>query len=120
GPELAGQASPETLRFPQGKRAGATLTLTVASAHALAIQHREPAIIERVNRHFGYAAVARVALRQGRPVPVQTRETPEAKPTNVPDEDRRQLREITDDDLRGSLEALAARVAATTGPPKIS
>ena len=41
------------------------LTLVVEGAHAPMMQHVAPAIIERVNRFFGYPAVERVAFRQG-------------------------------------------------------
>src|SRR3546814_19850427 len=67
GPAYARVSSPESLRFPQGKRSGGTLRLSVSGAHALTLQHVEPQIIERVNRFFRYAAVSRISLQQGRP-----------------------------------------------------
>src|SRR5205823_482287 len=48
------------------------LTLTVRGAHAPMMQHIAPEIVEWVNRFFGYAAVARLQIRQGdiaKPVP---------------------------------------------------
>src|SRR5690348_10002852 len=65
GARYAGVSAPESIRFPQGKRANGTLTLTVAGAHAPMMQHVLPEIVERVNRFFGYPAVERVAIRQG-------------------------------------------------------
>ena len=39
-----------------------TLTLTVKGAHAVVMQHILPEITERVNRFFGYPAVARIVI----------------------------------------------------------
>jgi len=36
----------------------------VLGVRALEAQHREPAIIERVNAHYGYRAIARIRLSQ--------------------------------------------------------
>ena len=60
-------SSPESIRFPAGKKAGGALTLLVEGAHAPLIQHLTPMIIERVNRFFGYAAINRIVFRQGKP-----------------------------------------------------
>ena len=57
--------SPESIRFPPGKKSGGVLTLVVEGAHAPMMQHVAPAIVERVNRFFGYPAVERIAFRQG-------------------------------------------------------
>lgn len=68
GADLAAICLPESLAFPRGKRDGATLRLLAAPARALELQHALPQLIERVNAHFGWAAVLRVAIRQG-PLP---------------------------------------------------
>ena len=65
GPRYADVSAPESIRFPHGKRADGVLTLVVDGAHAAMMQHVAPAIVERVNRFFGYHAVARVVIRQG-------------------------------------------------------
>src|SRR3546814_17277633 len=65
GARYAGVSAPESLRFPHGERSGGTLTLVVRGAHAAMMQHITPEIVERVNRFFGYGAVARVTIRQG-------------------------------------------------------
>ena len=62
GERYAAVSSPESIRFPPARRAGGVLTLVVEGAHAPMMQHVAPAIIERVNRFFGYPAVERVAL----------------------------------------------------------
>lgn len=72
GDDLAGACLPESLAFPRGRRDGATLKLLAAPGRALEIQHALPQLIERVNAHFGWAAVSRVAMRQG-PLPARPR-----------------------------------------------
>lgn len=119
GERYAKASLPESIRFPAGKKAGGALTLLVDGAHAPLIQHLSPLIIERVNRFFGYAAVNRIIFRQGkRSVPEPKRERPELRP--VPKELGDGLREIADPELRACLESLAARIAATSGPPSLS
>src|SRR3954470_14568983 len=65
GDRYASVSSPESIRFPPGKRSEGVLNLVVEGAHAPMMQHVAPVIIERVNRFFGYQAVERVAFRQG-------------------------------------------------------
>ena len=65
GTRYAGVSAPESISFPQGERADGTLNLVVRGAHATMMQHIAPEIIERVNRFFGYGAIARVQIRQG-------------------------------------------------------
>ncbi len=68
GPEFARFCLPVKLSFPPGQRRGGTLTIQVDGPFALHLSHVQAQVIERVNRFFGYAAVERLALRQG-PVP---------------------------------------------------
>ena len=118
GERYAGVSAPESIRFPPGKRSDGVLTLVVEGAHAPMIQHVAPVIVERVNRFFGYAAVARATFRQGvvqlekakpRPAPPSLRPIP----TDIGDS----LRAIADPELRTVLEALAQGVAASEGLP---
>jgi hypothetical protein len=116
GQRYAGVSAPESIRFPQGKRSDGTLSLTVASAHAPMMQHVLPEIVERVNRFFGYAAVARVVIRQGvvakaAPKPA----APELKP--VPVELGDSLRAVGDPELRAVLESLARGIATSESLP---
>src|SRR5678815_2280141 len=67
GERYAKVSSPESIRFPTGKKSGGVLTLLVEGAHSPLLQHLSPLIIERVNRFFGYEAVNRVVFRQGKP-----------------------------------------------------
>lgn len=120
GPELARITNPESIRFPQGKRSGGTLTLAVSGARAPLVQHAEPNILEKVNRFFGYGAVSRVAIRQG--CREETLEKPTARPISTGERahgSEPELKAIADDSLRASLEALAAQIPLTKGPPKI-
>ncbi|MEO5492440.1 MAG: DUF721 domain-containing protein [Sphingomonas sp.] len=118
GPKYAGVSSPESIRFPPGKKAEGVLTVTVKGAHASMMQHIAPEIVERVNRFFGYTAVERLTLRQGNVAPRPSRVAPPSlKPIEPPAALGAGLRAIADPELRAVLAALAAGVAATRGPP---
>jgi len=111
-------SSPESIRFPTGRKAGGVLTLLVDGAHAPLIQHLTPMIVERVNRFFGHAAINRIVFKQGRPpAPPARPERPQLRP--VPKELGEGLREIADPELRACLESLAAQIAASSGPPSL-
>jgi hypothetical protein len=117
GERLAVASQPESIRFPHGKKQDGTLTLVVRGAHAPMMQHIAPEIIERVNRFFGYPAVAKLTIRQGDVA--TTREPRRAPPAlrPVPAELGEGLKTIADPELKAVLESLAAGVAA--GPPRL-
>ena len=121
GERYADVSAPESIRFPHGKRAGGTLTLVVEGAYAPTMQHVAPVITERVNRFFGYEAVAKIAFRQGSIAKVAKRASssnagpPSLRP--LPAELGDSLRTIADPELRACLEGLARGVAASSGPP---
>ena len=111
GSRYAGVSAPESIKFPHGERTNGALNLVVRGAHATMMQHIAPEIIERVNRFFGYAAIARVQMRQGDvPAPRVRAAPPSLKP--IPAELGESLRTIADPELKAVLEALAAGVAA--------
>jgi hypothetical protein len=122
-PEIVGDryarvSTPESIRFPAGKKAGGTLTLTVEGAHAPLMQHLGPMIIERVNRFLGYEAVSKLVFRQGRVGKVQPApQRPVA--VDVPKELGEGLREIADPELRACLESLASKLAGSRGTPAV-
>jgi len=114
GPRHARVCSPESIRFPPGGKSEGILQLVVVPAHAPIIQHVIPEIIERVNRFFGYNAVARVKLRQGE-VKAPPASEPKAAPPSlrpVPLELGESLRDIGDSELRTVLESLARSMSA--------
>jgi hypothetical protein len=113
GSRYAAVSAPELIRFPFGKKSDGTLELTVEGAHATIMQHVIPEIIERVNRFFGYTAVAHVKIRQGN-VAVKAAVQPAARPPSlkpVPMELGENLREIGDPELFAVLESLAQSLA---------
>lgn len=81
GADLAALARPEQIKWPRGNRgpdegqarprtrsqgsgAGATLTVACEPAHALEISYKATDILDRINRHFGYAAIAQLRVVQ--------------------------------------------------------
>lgn len=119
GERYARVSSPESIRFPHGQRAEGVLTLAVEGAHGPMMQHIAPEIIERVNRFFGYPAVAKVAFRQGEVRRAPRRAAAPAEPAPVPAELGDSLRSITDPELKAVLEALAVGVAQPVPLPPI-
>ena len=118
GERYAKVSSPESIRFSAGRKSGGVLTLLVEGAHAPLMQHLTPLIIERVNRFFGYEAVNRLVFRQGRaPAPPEPLNRPQLRA--VPKELGEGLRQIADPELRACLEALAARLESSSGPPSL-
>jgi hypothetical protein len=121
GERYAGVSCPESIRFPHGKRAEGVLTLVVEGAHAPMMQHVAPVIIDRVNRFFGYPAVARVQFKQG--VVKLARTAPRPAPAAMkplPTELGDSLRAIGDPELRACLEALARGVVAGEGTGEVT
>lgn len=119
GPTHARVCAPEVIRFPPGEKSDGILELVVAPAQAPLIQHVVPEIIERVNRFFGYRAIARVKLRQGAVKPPEgtgaAKPPPSLKP--IPMELGAGLRDIGDPELRAVLEALARGIGDDTNNP---
>jgi hypothetical protein len=118
GDRYAKVSSPESIRFPAGKKSGGVLNILVQGAHAPLMQHLAPVIVERVNRFFGYPAVAKLAFRQGAPLSRREKTSP-PQLRAVPKELGEGLREIADPELRACLEALAVRIEASDGPPEV-
>ena len=127
GPKLALVTSPASLRFSKGARTDGTLHINVSGTHAVVVQHVLPDIIARVNRFFGYAAVARVRLQQGhgaKPAPVplspasRTAQSDTVLPT-LSDAAKDSLRAINDPELRAVLDGLAQSLAKRDTLPKV-
>jgi hypothetical protein len=119
GPLLAGASLPERIAYPTGERIDGTLHLKVAPGGlATEIQHVEPLLIERINGHFGYRAVARLRLVQG-PLPPPP-PTPEPLPPLDAEAEARlaeTLAGVADTALRARLESLGRAVLAPGRKP---
>src|ERR1700704_4418620 len=76
GPEVAAHSEPLKIQWPRPvegqQQEPATLVLRVEGPMALEIQHASDAILQRVNRFFGWSAVGRLTLRQGAPARPET------------------------------------------------
>ena len=80
GKDVAAYTAPERLKWPRGVgirddveegtegRPGATLIVRVEPARALDVQYKGQQLIERINGHFGYRAVAELRILQA-PLP---------------------------------------------------
>ena len=121
GARYAAVATPESIRFPPGRKSRGVLNLVVEGAHAPMMQHVAPAIVERVNHFFGYPAVERIAIRQGAAETAKARvraAPPSLRP--IPVELGDSLREVADPELRACLESLARGLAAGDGAPSVT
>ncbi|HOB14057.1 MAG TPA: DciA family protein [Novosphingobium sp.] len=117
GDRHARVCAPESIRFPPGEKSEGILQLVVIPAHAPIITHVVPEIIARVNRFFGYNAVARVKLRQGEVKPPSAQKSAIAAPSlrPIPIELGESLRDIGDPELRTVLESLARSLGEAKG-----
>lgn len=111
GEEYAAACQPEKLTFPRGKRSDGTLHLRVSGSAALLIQHLTGHLIERVNAHFGYAAVARISMVQA---PLRRKGPVEKPRPALPETERAALSEslaqVEDPALKSVLERLGQAV----------
>ncbi|MDA8230626.1 MAG: DUF721 domain-containing protein [Magnetospirillum sp.] len=112
GPAVAAHTLPSRIKFPPKERAEGTLVVKVASsAFATDLQHLEPLVLERINGHFGYRAVARLQLRHG-PLP-RARSAPAAPRAGAnqpPGDLTAALARVDDPELRDALERLGRRL----------
>lgn len=65
GNDVARMSRPVQLAFPRGERKGGVITVECGGAAALELQHLKPQILDRINSHFGYAAIAELRFKQG-------------------------------------------------------
>jgi hypothetical protein len=113
GEALARETLPERIAYPMGERSEGTLHLRVAnSALALELQHLEPQLIERINGHFGYRAVARIRLIQGpitRTAPQKPKPVDKISP-EMAEKLERQVAQVENPELKAALKALGERI----------
>ncbi|HEY1940616.1 MAG TPA: DciA family protein [Roseiarcus sp.] len=123
GASIARFARPIQIQWPPrgAKRAideaaPATLVLRIDGAFALEAQHASPVIVERVNAHLGWRCIGKVAFRQGplaelrkprRAVPPPSAHASATAATLAA--------KIEDEELRGALTRLGARVIDSRG-----
>jgi hypothetical protein len=112
-PEIVG-AELAAVTWPESLSPGGMLRVRVLPAEALALQHRTPLVIERVNGYFGRAIVARLGLVQG-PLPSgpPARPRQRAIPAREADTIDRQVAGVGDSGLRAALARLGRAIAAT-------
>lgn len=126
GRELAAFTLPERLKWPRNVdaysdvdagargRPGATLILRVDGPRAIEIQYQTAQIMERINAHFGYRAVAEIRFIQA-PLPKRHRTAaeseikPAATGATAPDSDG--LPAVADPALAAALARLKANMA---------
>lgn len=112
-PQIAG-AELAALTWPESLSSGGVLRLRVVPAEALALQHRAPLVVERINAYFGRAVVARLGLVQG---PLPLRAAPPRRARAIPkaedDAIEQQVAGVGDSELRSALARLGRAIAAT-------
>jgi hypothetical protein len=96
----------ETVRHQGRREEGAVLILRVDGPRAIEVQHRSRQILERVNGHFGYRAVAEMRILQApvarKPAPAPSAPEP-IEPGALPPSAA-----IEDGNLREALKRLAS------------
>ncbi|HEX9809559.1 MAG TPA: DUF721 domain-containing protein [Alphaproteobacteria bacterium] len=121
GRPLADHTRPDRVTFPRGGRRDGTLHLLVTSAFAPEVQHLAPEIIERINGHFGYGAIARLELHHA-PIVAPDRRAAAARETEAPDPDpalAAAIAAVGEERLGAALGRLArARAGAAARPPR--
>jgi len=117
GPEIAACAEPIRMQWTRAsdpdESPPATLVLRVEGPAAIEIQHQSAVIVERVNRYFGWQALAGIALRQA---PLARRRVKKARPRidqDLAETIASQMTGIADDGLRAALGRLGAAIKRT-------
>jgi hypothetical protein len=110
GASLAASSLPVKLSFPRGKRDEGTLTVRCGGSAALELQHLAPSVLERINGHFGYRAVARLKIEQGA-VAARTVAAPPPPLTRLEQNAVSDATEaVADPDIRASLSRLGTAI----------
>lgn len=94
---------------PDGPRASATLILRIDAAFAIEAQHLSRLMVERVNAHFGWRCVEKVAFRQG-PLPALSQRRRVPLPSAEAVAAARAAVQVEDEALSEALVRLGARV----------
>lgn len=67
GPELSQLCQPISLKYGRGASLEGTLTVKASGAAATLITHESDQILNRINSYYGYRAVGKLKIQQGRP-----------------------------------------------------
>jgi len=113
GETIAAHCQPDRVSYARQSRSEGLLHLRIgSSAMATELQHLEPQLIERINDHFGYRAVARLRFIHG-PLPERTTRKPLGEPELMVAEERaisQTLDGIDDPTLRNALARLGRAI----------
>lgn len=113
GKDIARRCIPKQLAFKRSsERREGTLTLRAESGFATELVYLEPQMLERINAHFGYRAVARLKILQGPVLDQGKKPKSMTKRLNKSDQEtlNKKVAEIEDEDLRNALADLGAAV----------
>ena len=115
GEDLARHAHPDRLSFPRGRRDAGTLHIRAEGPMATELQHLERIVVERINAHFGYRAVAGIRLLQTPPARRPKKAVAARKPLLPADPERlsnlhARLEAVEDPDMRAVLERIGESV----------
>jgi len=114
GDDIAKFSEPLKIQWPRPvegqNQVPATLILRVEGPMALEIQHASDAILQRVNRFFGWNAVGKIALRQAPLSRPKLRRTVRPLEAAAVAEVARGLGGVEDDELREALARLGATI----------
>ncbi|HSF94041.1 MAG TPA: DciA family protein [Thermohalobaculum sp.] len=128
GETFADLCAPVKVTYPRGQGLGATLVVRAPGARAPEIEHLGPRIVERVNRFYGYRAVARIKVVQTPQPAPGLAEGPSpfeglADPAPAPPEPAAVARaadlarDIQSDALRAALTRMGAHVLSRKAAP---
>jgi hypothetical protein len=124
GADLARLTRPEAIRWPRGAKSriateedggragGATLVIGCDPAFALEVSYRTEDIIDRINRYFGYRAIAQLRVVQ-MPGTAGAAAQPSSQPATgrLATSDESPAKTL---DLEGALAALGLNIVAAT------
>jgi hypothetical protein len=113
GSVLAQHTLPEKIIYPRNERGNGTLHLRIDSpALALELQHLVPQLLEKINTHFGYKAVAYINIIQGT-LP-DNNDAPTLQKRSLTQEEENALANrlniISDPELKKALQALGTEI----------
>lgn len=118
GEQVASRCIPKQLAFKRSsERREGTLTLRVESGFATELVYLEQQLLERINAHFGYRAVAKLKLIQGPVIDPNQRRRKALKTLSGKEKSAldAKVADVEDEDLRKALSDLGA---AVFGKPK--